>query len=180
MMELSQLALDLARFVYALQGVDRTGGPSPGAHNFFRGVPLRSRDEMTRAAIISLRQAIDEEAVTAAWKAALRAPEWDRPPVWIHGDLDRRNILVEQGRLCAVIDFGCLGVGDPACDVMAAWKLFSSDARDIFRTELSVDESTWMRSRGWTLSQALIRCLTTPKKQTQYLSAKLELDDTNT
>ena len=68
---------------------------------------------MTRAAIISLRQAIDEEAVTAAWKAALRAPEWDRPPVWIHGDLDRRNILVEQGRLCAVIDFGCLGVGNP-------------------------------------------------------------------
>ena len=154
--DLNQLARDLARFLSALQRVDPTGGPLPGAHNFFRGVPLRTRDETTRTAIASLGQAIDRDVVTAAWEATLRAPEWDRPPVWVHGDLDPRNVLVEQGRLCAVIDFGCLGVGDPACDVMAAWKLFSSDARNIFRTALSVDESTWMRSRGWALSQALV------------------------
>jgi aminoglycoside phosphotransferase (APT) family kinase protein len=156
MPDLDQLAIDLARFITALQKIDPTGGPSPGAHNFFRGVPLIARDEMTRTAIMSLGQAIDEDAVNAAWEAALRAPEWNRPPVWVHGDLDPRNVLIEQRRLCAVIDFGCLGVGDPACDVMAAWKLFSSDARDTFRTELSVDESTWVRSRGWALSQAVM------------------------
>ena len=74
----------------------------------------------------------------------------------IHGDLDARNMLVDEGRLSAVIDFGCLGVGDPACDVMVAWKVFSADTRDIFRAALSVDEATWTRGRGWALSQALI------------------------
>jgi aminoglycoside phosphotransferase (APT) family kinase protein len=151
-----QLAVDLAHFIVALQSVDPTGGPLPGAHNFFRGVPLRARDAVTRTAIKTLGQTIDEDAVTAAWEAGLRAPEWDRPPVWVHGDLDRQNILLKQGRLCAVIDFGGLGVGDPACDVMAAWKLFSSSTRDIFRAELSVDDSTWMRSRGWALYQAVM------------------------
>jgi aminoglycoside phosphotransferase (APT) family kinase protein len=154
--DLNQLAVDLAHFIAALQRVNPTGGPLPGAHNFFRGVPLRARDAMTRTAIKTLGQTIDGDAVTGTWEAALRAPEWDLPPVWVHGDLDRQNILVEQGRLCAVVDFGGLGVGDPACDVMAAWKLFSSSTRDIFRAELSVDESTWMRSRGWALSQAVM------------------------
>jgi aminoglycoside phosphotransferase (APT) family kinase protein len=100
-------------------------------------------------------RAIDRDAVTAAWEAALRAPEWERAPVWVHGDLDSRNLLVEQGRLSAVIDFGSLGVGDPACDVMVAWKVLSADTRAVFRAALSVDEATWARGRGWALSQAL-------------------------
>lgn len=94
--------------------------------------------------------------MTAAWDTALQAPDWERPPVWIHGDLDARNLLVARGRLCAVIDFGCLGVGDPACDVTVVWNMLSADTRDLFRTELSVDEATWARSRGWALSQALL------------------------
>lgn len=154
--DLGQAATDLAQFVAALQRVDLTDGPPPGEHNSFRGVPLATRDESTRAAITSLAGTIDLGAVTAAWETALRAPEWERAPVWIHGDLDSRNLLVEQGRLSAVIDFGCLGVGDPACDVMVAWKILSADTRDIFRAELSVDEATWARGRGWALSQALM------------------------
>ena len=152
----SQSATDLAQFVAALQQIDPTGGPSPGEHNAFRGVPLATRDAPTRAAIVSLRGAIDVGAVTAGWESALQLPEWEHPPVWIHGDLDSRNLLVEEGRLSAVIDFGCLGVGDPACDVMVAWKVLSADTRIIFRTTLSVDESTWARARGWALSQALM------------------------
>jgi aminoglycoside phosphotransferase (APT) family kinase protein len=152
----SRLAIDLARFIAALQRIDPTGGPSPGEHNFFRGVPLARRDEATRAAIVSLSGEIDVDAVTAAWDEALRAPQWERPPVWAHGDLDSRNLLVEEGRLSAVIDWGGLGVGDPACDVMVAWKVLSADTRDIFRTALSVDEATWARGRGWALSQALM------------------------
>jgi len=152
----SELATDLAQFIFALHQIDPTGGPSPGEHNAFRGVPLATRDPATRAAIASLGGAIDIGAVTATWESALRSPEWEHPPVWIHGDLDSRNVLVEKGRLSAVIDFGCLGVGDPACDVMVAWKLLSADTRVLFRTVLSVDESTWARARGWALSQALM------------------------
>jgi aminoglycoside phosphotransferase (APT) family kinase protein len=153
--DLGQAATDLARFVAALQGIDATGGPSPGRHNFFRGVALAARDAAVRASIASLRNEIDVGAVTAVWEAALRAPEWKHPPVWIHGDLDARNLLVEHGQLSAVIDWGCLGVGDPACDVMVAWKVLSAETRDIFRTALSVDEATWARGRGWALSQSL-------------------------
>jgi aminoglycoside phosphotransferase (APT) family kinase protein len=154
--DLGQLAADLAQFVAALQRIDPSGGPSPGEHNFFRGVPLAERDAATRAAIASLEGKIDADQVAPAWEEALRAPEWNRPPVWIHGDLDARNLLVENGWLSAVIDFGGLGVGDPACDVMVAWKVLSADTRDGFRATLSVDEATWARSRGWALSQAVI------------------------
>jgi aminoglycoside phosphotransferase (APT) family kinase protein len=154
--ELDRLATDLARFIAALQRIDPADGPSPGEHDFFRGEPLARRDAATRAAIASLDGEIDVGAVTAAWEEALRAPEWQRPPVWIHGDLDSRNLLVENGRLSAVIDFGSAGVGDPACDVMVAWKVLSADTRDIFRTALAIDEAAWARSRGWALSQALM------------------------
>ena len=152
----SRLATDLAEFVAALQRIDATDGPPPGEHNFFRGAPLVARDDATRAAIASLAGSIDGDAVTAAWEAALRAPEWELPLVWVHGDLDSRNLLVQRGRLCAVIDWGGLGVADPACDVMAAWKMLTADTREIFRTALSVDDATWARGRGWALSQALI------------------------
>lgn len=152
----SQAATDLAQFVADLQRVDPADGPPPGEHNSFRGVPLATRDAPTRAAIASLHGEVDVGAVTAAWEAALRAPEWQRSPVWIHGDLTSGNLLVEQGRLSGVIDFGCLGVGDPACDLMVAWTLLSGETREVFRAALSVDGAAWARGRGWALSWALI------------------------
>jgi aminoglycoside phosphotransferase (APT) family kinase protein len=94
--------------------------------------------------------------VTAAWEAALQAPAWDGPPVWTHGDLYDGNLLVERGRLAAVIDFGGLGVGDPACDLIVAWSLLSAGIRQAFRTALAVDDATWARGKGWALSVALI------------------------
>jgi aminoglycoside phosphotransferase (APT) family kinase protein len=78
------------------------------------------------------------------------------PPVWIHGDLQSDNLLAQQGRISAVIDFGCLGVGDPACDLIVTWNLLTSEAREIFRAELGVDDATWARGRGWVLSIGLI------------------------
>jgi aminoglycoside phosphotransferase (APT) family kinase protein len=93
--------------------------------------------------------------VTAAWKRALAAPPWDGPPVWHHGDLDARNWLVRDGRIGGVVDWGSMGVGDPACDVMVAWKLHSPAARDAFREALPTDDATWERARGWVLSQAV-------------------------
>jgi aminoglycoside phosphotransferase (APT) family kinase protein len=156
MADAREAAIDLARFVLALQRVDPTGGPPPGEHNFFRGAPLATRDDATRRAIASLHGMLDTAAVTAAWGAALRAPAWPGPPVWIHGDLQSGNLLAVQGRLTAVIDFGCLGVGDPACDVMVAWTYLSAPARDAFRVALPVDDATWVRGRGWALSFGLI------------------------
>ena len=113
------------------------------------------RDGATRASLAALAETIDVDALTVLWEAALDAPEWDGPPVWIHGDLDARNLLVRDGRLSAVIDWGCLGVGDPAFDVMVAWKVLSADTRHSFRAALAVDEATWARSQGWALSQAV-------------------------
>ena len=150
------LARDLARFISALQRVDPAGGPEPGEHNFFRGCPFELRDEGTRVSIESLASTIDAEAVTAVWEGALGAPKWEHDPIWIHGDLDGRNLLVVDGRLSAVIDWGGLGVGDPAYDVMVAWKVLSGEAREPFRAELGVDDATWARARGGTISQSLI------------------------
>ncbi len=148
-------ASDLAGLVAALHALDATDGPGPGEHNVHRGEPLRLRDESTRAALASLGDRVDTGVVTAAWEEALEAPDWDARPVWIHGDLDSRNLLARDGRLSGVIDWGCLGVGDPACDVMVAWKLLPDDARRVVRAELAVDDATWARARGWALSQAV-------------------------
>ena len=144
-----QAADDLAAFVAALQRIDPAGGPTPGPHNAFRGAPLARFDGRTRASIAEL--GVD----ATAWEEALAAPPWDRAPVWHHGDLDVRNLLVTNGRVSGVIDFGCLGVGDPACDVAVAWKVLPSEERCRFRNALSVDDATWARARGWVLSQAV-------------------------
>lgn len=150
------LATDLAGFVAALRQIDPTDGPAPGEHNFLRGEPVARRDAATRAAVASLRGELDVAAVTAVWEAALRAPAWAAPPVWIHGDLDARNLLVADGRLSAVIDWGCVAVGDPAWDAMAAWKVLPAAQRGSFRSALAVDGATWARARGAVLSQALV------------------------
>lgn len=151
-----QAATALAEFVAALEQLDPAGGPPPGTHNFFRGVPLAARDTPTQDAIASLNGMLDTDAVTAAWEAALQASAWDAPPVWIHGDLIPTNLLVDQGRLSAVIDFGGLGVGDPACDLLGCWSFLSAESRDVFRAALILDDATWARGRGWALSVGLI------------------------
>ena len=148
-------ATTLAQFLTSLQQIDTTGGPRAADHGL-RGVSLVTRDEETRAAIAALDGMIDVDAALAVWQSALRAPEWERAPVWFHGDLLPGNLLFEHGRLSAVIDFAGLGVGDPACDLMIAWGLFSGKSRDEFRAALAVDDATWARGRGMALSQALI------------------------
>lgn len=151
-----QAARDLAGFVRALQAIDPSGGPQPepGAHG--RGVPLARRDRGTREAIAACDGLVDTRAVTAAWEEALDAPVWDGPPVWLHADLQSGNLLARHGRLVAVIDFGALTVGDPACDLMVAWNLFTAGPRAVFRQAMHVDDATWARGRGWALSPALV------------------------
>ncbi|MFF8783675.1 aminoglycoside phosphotransferase family protein [Streptomyces sp. NPDC015125] len=149
------LAEDLAGFVTAMRSI--TLPQAPRAH---RGGPLASLDASTRAAIEQLRgipqEGIDCDAVAAVWENALRAPDWEGPPVWLHADLMPGNLLVNGGRLTSVIDFGCTGLGDPACDLFPAWNLLPADAREVFRKALGADDATWNRGRARTLSQALI------------------------
>lgn len=155
----AQAALALADFIAALQRITTTGWPPPGPPTSFRGGPLATRDAETRAAIAAvavLDDTFDTAAAIAVWDAALQAPAWQGPPIWIHADLQPLNILVDLGRLNAVIDFGGLGLGDPACDVMAAWNLLPVAARELFRAALAVDDATWARGRGWALSFGLI------------------------
>jgi aminoglycoside phosphotransferase (APT) family kinase protein len=78
------------------------------------------------------------------------------PPVWFHGDVAVGNLLVSDGRLSAMIDFGTCGVGDPACDLVMAWTYFEGEARDAFRDAVGLDVDTWRRARGWALWKALV------------------------
>ncbi|MGP3983321.1 aminoglycoside phosphotransferase family protein [Streptomyces sp. KR80] len=145
------LAEDLAEFVAALHRIDPADGPPS-----YRSEPLATRDAATRAAVAELRGIVDTDAATAAWDAALQAPAWPGPAVWIHADLQPGNLLMVHGRLSAVIDFGCLGVGDPAVDLIVAWYVLPTEAQGTFRAALGVDDATWARGRGWALSIALL------------------------
>jgi aminoglycoside phosphotransferase (APT) family kinase protein len=153
--DLPEFAISLAGFLQALQRIDAIDGPPPGAHNFFRGGPLTTYDAETRATIEKLAEEVDSDAVSEIWEAALETT-WQGTPVWVHGDVASGNLLVNNGRLCAVIDFGCSGVGDPACDLVMAWTFFSGESREAFRASLGLDRATWARARGWALWKALI------------------------
>lgn len=153
--DLPRFATALAQFLAALQQIDASGGPPPGPHNFFRGGPVSVYDAETRQAIEVLSGSIDTDAATAVWDEALVA-KWQGSPVWFHGDVAAGNLLVRNGRLNAVIDFGTSGVGDPACDLSIAWTLLEGESREAFRAHLPLDRATWARGRGWTLWKALI------------------------
>jgi aminoglycoside phosphotransferase (APT) family kinase protein len=154
--DLEDFAAALAAFLAALARVDATDGPGPGEHNFFRGGPLAHYAGEALEAMDALGDEIPQEAVKRVWDEAM-ATEWERDPVWFHGDVAIGNLLVdERGRLAAVIDFGTSGVGDPACDTVIAWTYLTGAARDRFRADLGVDADTWSRGRGWGLWKALI------------------------
>lgn len=157
--DLAALAEDLAAWLAALHRIDTTGGRDAALHDL-RGVPLALRDAETRRGLAALADEIDVRSALAVREDALRAERWDRPSVWFHGDLLPGNLLARDGRLAAVIDFAGLGVGDPACDLMIAWGLFSGASRAAFREALRgsvrIDEATWARGRGHALCQAAI------------------------
>jgi aminoglycoside phosphotransferase (APT) family kinase protein len=154
-LDLNDVAVRLARFITAMHGIDTSGGPIAGEHNFYRGGSLAIYDAGTRQAITALKGKVDTDTATELWEAAL-ASHWQYPPVWIHGDISAGNLLMQEGKLHAVIDFGQLGIGDPACDLAIAWTLFHGESRNIFRAMLPLDADTWIRGRAWTLWKALI------------------------
>lgn len=150
---LSAFATDLARFLRALQSVDPTGGPG----RKLRGGSLERWRPQAEASLAALSRArsIDTDAATAIWKAATEA-RFESEAVWFHGDVAAGNLLVSDGRLSAVIDFGGLGVGDPACDMTIAWTLFDAASRRAFRRTVGVSDAIWNRGKGWALWKAMI------------------------
>lgn len=151
----SEFAAALASFLHALQGIDARDGPAAGPDNFFRGGPLATYDAEARQAIRILDGKIDGRTAMGVWDAAV-ATRWRRPPVFLHGDISAGNLLVQQGCLYAVIDFGMLAAGDPACDLAVAWSFLAPGSRSDFRSTLGLDDGTWARGRGWALWKASI------------------------
>lgn len=150
--EYELLAKDLACFLNELHDINLANGPFSR-----RGVSLSKEDEETRKGISKLEGEIDIQSVTSLWNQLLNIPSWNKDPVWVHGDFLPGNILVQNNRLSAVIDFADLGIGDPACDLVIAWSLLNSHSRKVFRENLEhIDDDTWERGRGWALSIALI------------------------
>ncbi|MFD8707129.1 aminoglycoside phosphotransferase family protein [Kitasatospora sp. NPDC059648] len=146
------LAADLASFVTEMHRVDPAGGPAS-----YRSETLAARDTAVRRAVAALADVVDMEAVTAIWNNGLAAPEHPGALVWIHADLQPGNLLVDgRGRLSAVIDFGCAGLGDPAVDLIPAWYVLPAPVRDAFRTAVGADDAEWARGRGWALSVSLM------------------------
>jgi aminoglycoside phosphotransferase (APT) family kinase protein len=154
LLDLDRAATELARFVAALRAVETTGGPPRAAGA--RGGPLSERDEAVRRSVAALGDRIDGAAALRSWELSLAAPVWQSGEVWVHGDLLPGNLLVVDDRLTAVIDFGGLAIGDPACDLLPAWHLFAGTSRSRFLAGVDADDASRFRGRGWALSQALI------------------------
>ncbi len=152
--DLPQFAADLADFLAALYKIDPAGGPLPGTHNFFRGGPLTVYDDETREALQALEGHIDTALAAEVWQAALGSDRHDSA-VWFHGDAQPGNLLLANGRLSAVIDFGTCGIGDPACDTTIAWTFLSGESSRVFKQRLPVDAATWVRGRGWAIWKAM-------------------------
>lgn len=153
--DLSQLAKDLGTFLNELQSIDASGGPLAGKHNFYRGGNVAVYDQETRDAIEQNKDILNVSLLNEIWELALDS-KWAANPVWIHGDIAPGNILVKDGKLSAIIDFGILGIGDPSCDAAMAWTFFDDTSKKVFKNTLNMDEGTWNRARGWALWKALI------------------------
>lgn len=151
--EKEQLAFDLAKFLKELQAIMDVKGPEPGQHNWWRGDHVSVYDRGAREQIAELVEIIDASKALALWDHACET-KWNRKPVWIHGDFAIGNILMDGGKLSAVIDFGGTAVGDPACDLVIAWTYLSGKARKNFMSQMNMDSDTWLRARAWALWKA--------------------------
>ena len=152
--DMNLFAKELAEFLNQFRKIDSSGGPEAGAHNFYRGGSLKAYDQEMQIAIPKIKDIDQRQVAKELWNDAL-STEWQQKPVWVHGDLAVGNILVYQGKLRAIIDFGQLAVGDPASDLVIAWNFFSGDSRKLFKNTVNLDQNTWKRALGWAFWKVL-------------------------
>ncbi|WP_292794287.1 aminoglycoside phosphotransferase family protein [Microbacterium sp. UBA6633] len=150
-----RLAVDLGGLLRVLRSLPVHAGQAAGRHSFLRGSHPSVYSDDVHAALQRLDDTVDTENCRSVWLAATSSV-WESSPVWFHGDVAVGNLLVSDGSLSAMIDFGTCGVGDPACDLVMAWTYFEGDARDAFRDAVGLDDATWGRARGWALWKALV------------------------
>lgn len=153
--DLNKFAVDLGLFLKELHKIDTTDGPIAGKHNFYRGGDLKIYNSETEVALENLKDILPIEELHYIWIQAISS-KWENENVWIHGDIAPGNLLVKNGALCGVIDFGIMAVGDPSCDYAMAWTFFDKNIRKAFFNTLECDENTINRARGWALWKALI------------------------
>jgi len=152
---MNELALDLAAFLRELQAVAISGGVLAGEHNFHRGGDLGVYDEETNTAIGECGLPLAKEKMRGIWHMA-KSARYEGAPLWVHGDVAVGNLIVKNGKLYGVIDFGSCGVGDPACDLVMAWNFFDGESRQVFLRETGADVGMVARAKGWALWKALI------------------------
>jgi aminoglycoside phosphotransferase (APT) family kinase protein len=152
------VAADLGGFFGALH----VAAPPDAPANPFRGVPLASRTANFAENLATLDGQVDRGAVLAAWEAALAVAPWSGAPVWLHGDPHPANILIRDGRVSGVIDFGDITAGDLASDLSLAWMLLPAASHEAFRAAYAaagngaISAGTWARGRGWALNLAIV------------------------
>ena len=161
------IALDLANFLRELQSVDTSYGPAPGQHNFYRGDHVSVYDKGAQTQIEQLSGLIDSKKAMMLWEQAMLT-KWQKPLVWIHGDFASGNILIQDNKLSGVIDFGGIGIGDPACDLVITWTFLKSKSREIFKQNVNMDKNTWLRARAWCLWKATYELCNVGDKDSPY------------
>jgi aminoglycoside phosphotransferase (APT) family kinase protein len=152
---LRDTAVTLGAFVTELQAIDMTDAPAPGSEGFSRGGPLAEQGAGFEGALARCEGLLDPVRTREVWEDALSAPDWDGPPVWLHADLLPSNLLVREGRLVGVLDFGAMATGDPAYDLTCAWHVLDRDSREAFRDAVAPDEASWRRARGLVVNGAV-------------------------
>jgi len=170
-LDLNIIAVQLAQFLHELHQIDSQGGPVTDRG----GSPIFYDDE-ARSTMIQLQNLIDVNTATSVWEAAISS-RWNKAPMWAHGDLSSGNILIQDNRLCAVIDFGSITIGDPACDLVIAWTFLKNESRQIFKKQINLDKDTWARARGWALWKALITLAPLKDKNNSDATAQLQIID---
>ena len=173
---LEAIAVQLAHFLRAFHQFDADGAPAPGLHNWWRAAHTSIYDVETRSLIETLQDFIDADQARSLWQRAINS-KWEKDPVWVHGDVSSGNILVKDNKLAAVIDFGCMGIGDPACDLTIAWTFFRGKSREVFKANLHLDEETWARARGWAMWKALYEISVLEDKSGPALAKQLQIID---
>jgi aminoglycoside phosphotransferase (APT) family kinase protein len=173
-LHLSEIAVDLACFIKDLHQVDVKGMPEGGLHNYHRGCHLSIYDSGVKSDIQKLSNLIDVDKALFIWETAISS-KWDKDLVLVHGDFASSNILLKDNKVNAIIDFGCMGVGDPACDLVINWTFLKGESRKIFKEQLNIDANTWKRARGWALWKANFELVAIADKDSLNAHRKLEL-----
>ena len=155
--DLRPVATALGQFLGALH----QPAPPDAPHNPARSIPLDARTKRLHEHLDQLGDTLNRERVLAVWDRLVVTPRWPGPPMWIHGDVHPGNLVLHDGTLTAVLDFGDLASGDPATDFAVIWMLLPPEHRGALFSaagrsrENPADEQVWRRARGWALAMGV-------------------------